>query len=300
MITFTELGNKGRLGKQLFQLATLLSISQEKGYLVKIPDYRNRIDNGQNCLLDYFNIDENMKFLSPEEELQIQYDYSESTLPFGNYIYSSDVFGIPDFTNIRGYFNNYKYIEKHEDYIIAQLTPKSEILNKNLEIMQGIKSIYNGYKIASLHVRRGPNRNFMYNTMNDNILDTNSNWYSYFLQSKRFLEGEKVKFMVFTSGTNPENNNEDYNWCMRNLNSEDFIYYGYDRSTINDFCMMLLCDHHVLAPSSTLSWWVGFLNKRKRNKIVIAPREFYFLNEEPIIDYYPPTFKKIDKYIKYK
>ena len=56
MITFSRLGEFGRLGNQLFQYAMLYVLGKEKEYEIKIPDFQNKYHHGQKCLLDNFNI----------------------------------------------------------------------------------------------------------------------------------------------------------------------------------------------------------------------------------------------------
>ena len=283
MITFSQLGNYGRLGNQLFQYAILVAISNKRGYEIKIPNFNNNEWHHQKCLLNNFNISAN--FVGENDK--IKYNYYESN--GFNYSYIPRIFDVLDDTNIHGFFQNHEYYKDCEDILIKELMPKENIIQNNLKIMNEIKSKYIGYDIVSLHLRRGDTQLNMYG--NDlNNLDVNSKWYKYFIEAKKQFQNKKIKFMVFTGGKRAKIDNGDYSWCKKNLVGDDFIYFDYERSVINDFTLMLLCDHHILSPISTLSWWVGFLNKKKANKLIIAPKKYYFLEKELEIGFYPNNF----------
>ena len=56
MITYSKLGEYGRMGNQLFQYAMLKVVSLERGYKMKIPDPNTVECQNQKCQLDQFNI----------------------------------------------------------------------------------------------------------------------------------------------------------------------------------------------------------------------------------------------------
>lgn len=298
MITSTTLYDRGKLANQLFICGVLLAIKYELGYEVKIPDWKDKSFSAQKCLLGDFTLTDNIGILTQDDISKIQYNYFESDLTnknFENCKFNAGVFWIPDWTNIYGWFQNYQYFEKHEKLIIPDLMPKKHIMDYNNEIFNQIKSLYTGYEIVSLHLRKGDIQNYgpktkMYGEDPD-ILDTTSLWYQYFVRAKRFFKNKKVKFLVFSGGldvVDAENfkTDIDYEWCKRNLNGEDFIYYDYERSTVNDFALMTLCDHHILSPSSSFSTLIGIIGSLK-DKIIIAPRKTYFLIQEYDYGYYP-------------
>jgi hypothetical protein len=141
---------------------------------------------------------------------------------------------------------------------------------------------------VSLHLRRGDSDLNMYG---EGKLDVNSDWYKYFLDAKKHFYNKKVKFFVFTGGSRlGDGIEDDYTWCKNNLIGDEYVFFDYSKSTINDFVLMYLCDHHILSPISTLSWWVGFLNKKKNNKLIIAPKKYYFLKKEMEDGFYPNNF----------
>lgn len=281
MITFTKLGEYGRLGNQLFQYAILLVIGAEKGYQIKIPMLDNKYHHGQKCLLPQFNI--SAKILNSKDVIQHTYQEKNGY----NFSYCPDVFNIQDNTNVIGFFQNYQYYKKYEDLIIKELTPNNQIIERNQITLNKIKEHYPNHQIVSLHIRRGDSKLSMYG---NNMLDVNSKWFKYFSAAKKIFEGKKCKFLIFTGGNRYNDNpDSDYAWCKNNLIGDEYIYAEHNNSTINDFTLMYLSDAHILSPISTLSWWVGFLNK-KNNKITIAPEKYYFLDSKMDDGFYPDNF----------
>lgn len=282
MITFNKLGEYGRLGNQLFQYAILVAVSEKTGYEIKLPNYNNKTWHGQKCLLNNFNISagyiENHKIVN---------NYIEK--PNNNYIFDSNVFKVKDNTNFHGFFQNYLYYVDCVDKLIEELTPKKEIIDLNLKRLNKIKRRYKDHDIISLHIRRGDTNLKMFGNGQD--FDKSSKWYRYLESVKEVFKGKKVKYLVFTGGDRKTDDpNNDYNWCRRNLNTDEYIYHDFDNQTINDFTLMYLCDGHVLSPTSTLSWWVGFLNIRKIGKFIVAPKKYYFLEKEMNEGFYPEKF----------
>ena len=281
MITYLELGNYGRLGNALFQYATILSVGLENNYEIKIPNYNNRIWDGQNCLLNNFKI--TASFLDSSDK--ILYQYSEKKED--EFKYNSEIFQVPDDTNIFGFFQNYKYLEKYQDIIRKELSLKDEISSYSKEYFIKLKEKFNT-QIISLHLRRGDTNLNMYSS-NGIDLDYNSLWYQYFIKAKQHFKN--CKFLIFTGGLKKENQSEEYNWIKRNFNGDEYITTldDFERNTINDMSLMLECDGHILSPVSSYSYMIGFLNAKK-NKIIIAPEKYYFLQQSMVSNFYPPEF----------
>jgi hypothetical protein len=292
MITFSNLGAFGRLGNQLFQYAILLSVGAENDYEVKIPKLDDKEWHGQKCLLKNFNI--KAKTLDCNDV--IKYFYNELERSKGLYdptvgLYDPTVFNVPDNSDLFGYFGDYRYLKKHEDLIINEMSLKENILEKNRKRFFEIKQKYADCLIISLHIRRGDTALDMYSKKETlEILDINSPWQIYFSNARKMFDNKKCKFLVFTGGSHSNNNELDYIWCKRNLKGDEFIYCDDNiDNPIDDFAMMYLCDAHILSASSTLSWWVGFLDK-KNDKITIAPEKYWFLTKAMHEGFYPDNF----------
>jgi hypothetical protein len=275
MITFSKLGRYGRLGNQLFQYAFLLVVGQIKELKIKIPDYRQHSWHGQQCLLGNFNI--TAEFLSSDDKIEKTLFEARNK----NFSYTPGIiYHIRDGYDILGFFQNYQYYQDHVDLLRKELSLKEPLVTWAKKQMQQIKKQNKGYEIVALHLRRGDTALNMYE----------EKWPIYFYRAKEVLKDRKIKFLIFTGGQRYARNNEDYRWCRNYFKGSDkFLFPDYEHTTINDFALMQQCDHYILSPISSFSWWVGFLNADK-NKITIAPKKYWFLEKDLGEGFYPPNF----------
>lgn len=273
MITFTRLGSLGRLGNQLFQYATLKSVGLTNGYEVKIPNPSLCEWQGQKCLLGNFNLD--CQYLNHDD--RIQYAYHEPD-PMK---FNSDVFHIPDGTDISGFFQSTYYFGDWSEQIRKELTPKDDFLRFGQDEIARIKKNNPGYEIVSLHLRRGDNTDntdpsqIELNTMyGADELDPSSVYGKYIKNAKNIFKNKKVKFLVFTGGARgPEDNHKDVEWCKNSFVGDDYIF-SESNNTISDFCMIMSCDHNILSHVSSFGWWAAFLNQNQ-GRLVVGPRKYH-------------------------
>lgn len=273
MITFYELGKLGRLGNQLFQYAALKSLGLEKGYEVKIPDPKTRSWHGQDCLLSQFNIE--AELFAKDDLKTIKNSYKEPNPE----LYDDNFLTIPDNTNISGFFQSTLYFDKYKNQIIKELTPKRHLIEDAEEQISKVKENHMGYEIVSVHMRRGdntdntdPNQVLYNNSYGGNRLQRESFYYSYFKKAVSQFKNKKVKFMIFSGGKrNSENNIEDIQWCKNNFKGDYFIF-SEGRSTIEDFCLIKSCDHHILSHISSFGWWAAYIDTKQN--ITIAPLKY--------------------------
>lgn len=148
MITFKNLGVSGRLGNQLFQLSTVMSLAWRNSdtYLFPTWEYESHF-NLHNCFTDNKKIIPNNYYHEPH------FHYKE--IPNQNT--QNEVL------DLVGYYQSYKYFEEFQPTISSLLTPT---------IGYGIK-----YGVTSIHIRRGdyltkpdahplPDMNYYYQAMN--------------------------------------------------------------------------------------------------------------------------------------
>ena len=276
MITFIELGVLGRLGNQLFQYAALKSLALHNGYDVLIPEPNSRNWHGQNCLLKEFNIE--CDYLNMEQYKNFTKTYAEPN----HMEFDEKFFDIEDGTNIHGFFQSTLYFNKFKKQIKKELTPKQIYLEKASKTIEQIKNKYPGYEVVSLHLRRGDNTdgsnpsqelNEMYGKGKD--FDKNSFYGKYLTSAMQQFEGKKVKYLIFSGGLrfSESNNESDIEWCKRNFKGEDFIF-SKGNTTMNDFSLIMSCDHNIISHISSFGWWAAYLNQNS-NKIVIAPEQYH-------------------------
>lgn len=286
MVTFHKLGQMGRLGNQLFQYAALRGLSLKNGYEVAIPNPQTMDWHGQTSLLDQFNIE--AVYLNDDNISQIQYMYSEPSWQK----YDPTFFEIPDGSTIEGFFQSTFYFEEFEEQIKKELTPKSELVERNKEFINKIKSENEGYEIVSVHVRRGDN---MTNGQTGLIqaFEPDGMYEQYFNNAKKVFDGKKVKFLIFTGGQRfNEDNSTDVEWCKNFFNGDEFLF-SEGQPQIDDFCRIMLCDHNILSHVSSFGWWAAYVNPNP-NKIVVAPE--YYHPDEPGLKrdkFYPKEFTQV-------
>ena len=270
MITFHKLGELGRLGNQLFQYAALKGLASKNGYTAKIPNPQTMIWHGQTCLLDRFYID--CEYLTQDDVNTLQNLYEEPNWQK----YDDKFFNIPDNTSLEGFFQSTFYFEHISEQIKKELTPKQEYLDKASKLIDYLKGQHN-CEIVSVHVRRGDN---MTNGQTGLIqaFESGGMYETYFNEAKKVFEGKNVKFLVFTGGQRfNEDNKIDVDWCRSFFKGDEFLF-SEGNQQIDDFSLIMSCDHNILSHASSFGWWAAYVNPNP-NKIVVAPQ--YYHPDEP-------------------
>jgi hypothetical protein len=282
MVTFHKLGELGRLGNQLFQYAALKGLALKNGYEVKIPNPQTMSWHGQTSLLDKFNIE--CGYLTQEDASKLQYHYEEPNWQK----YDSNFFNLPDGTTIEGFFQSMFYFEDYTEQIKKELTPKNEYLDKAINYIDFIKEQHQ-CEIVSVHVRRGDN---MTNGQTGLIqaFEPGGVYETYFNNAKKVFEGRNVKFLVFTGGQRfNEDNKVDVDWCRNFFKGDEFLF-SEGNQQIDDFSLIMSCDHNILSHASSFGWWAAYVNPNP-NKIVVAPE--YYHPDEPTLKrekFYPNNY----------
>ena len=274
--TYLKLGQNGRLGNQLFQVASTIGIAQRNGCFFKFLDswpVRDLLKNELplmrfNTLKEYIEVNSG-QFVNLKEGKN---GYKPINLQAQHILFSR-------WKNLDGYFQSEKYFDYVDYQIRYYFEPKDEILN----YLKGkYQSILEEGDFTSLHVRRGD-----YLT-----LEAEHPWKPHPPITMEYIENaiEEIgakKLCVFS---------DDINWCKENLKkydaffveershdsyeerhneSPDFMKIAH-KNLVEDFTEMMLmsmCKDHIISNSS-FSWWGAWLNKNK-NKKVIAPRKWF-------------------------
>ena len=117
MITFSELGKYGRLGNQLFQIASTIGIAKENSVDFLFP----------NWVCSYTN--------------KVYSDFFEKKLPIGTIPYTEnitekyfhyspiDILHKKKDFNLFGYFQSEKYFQKYREDVLEYFQPKEYILS---------------------------------------------------------------------------------------------------------------------------------------------------------------------------
>lgn len=247
MITFLQLGKYGAIGNQLFQYATLYSIGKINNYEIKIPKTEEHFDEGANRIQHYFlNCFDNIstEILTEEDIKLIKYKaHDENAIS-----YNKNIFNIPDFTTLEGYFQSYKYFNIFEKSLKKQLQFKSSIKN----------SVYKKYNLnyknfSSVHLRCG---DYAHRQNHHPVM--NKDYYE-----KAFDIIDSSDYLVFSDSIDYAKN------VFSQFKNINFIYIE-NNHAFEDMYLMSICKNNILANSS-FSWWAAWLNE---NNKVVAPKNW--------------------------
>jgi hypothetical protein len=232
--------------------------------------------------LDRFNID--CDYLTQDDVNTLQNLYEEPNWQK----YDDKFFNIPDNTSIEGFFQSTYYFEHISEQIKKELTPKQEYLDKASKLIDYLKGQHN-CEIVSVHVRRGDN---MTNGQTGLIqaFEPGGMYETYFNEAKKVFEGKNVKFLVFTGGQRfNEDNKIDVDWCRSFFKGDEFLF-SEGNQQIDDFSLIMSCDHNILSHASSFGWWAAYVNSNP-NKIVVAP-QYYHPDEPSLIreKFYPNEY----------
>lgn len=250
MITFSMLGNHGRLGNQMFQYAVLNSISLRNNFNFYIPKHNHQLS-------ECFNITCKAYDLQKQETLQIVSRLNRFREISFNF--NREIFNIPDNTDISGNFQSEKYFSDFESEIRKQFTFKNEIHQEAKKQFNFFKESYQAQELVSIHIRRGDYVNLQeYHPVCE---------LEYYLKAIKLVTekvDKKIKFLVFS---------DEIDWCKSNLNNNENCIFSSNINPYIDLCLMSMCEHNIIANSS-YSWWGAWLNENP-DKIVIAPNKWF-------------------------
>ena len=251
MITFSKLGKYGSIGNQMFQYATLFSIGLKNNYEVKIPyiqDYYHQ-DYQRN---EYFftkcfkNI--SAKELTIDDKISLQrnitYNYPAK--------FSKEVMNIPDFSDIEGYFQSYKFFIDYKYEILKEFTFTNDLL---MEAEIKYSNFINKY--SCLHFRGGD-----YTWRQNYHPLMNLDYY------KKAIETiNSNNYLVFSDDIKAIKD------ILAPISKEINFVFVENNHPFLDLALISLCKNHIIANSS-FGWWGAFLNKNQNNKVV-APKNWF-------------------------
>jgi hypothetical protein len=235
MLTFQNFTQRGRLGNQMFRVASTIGIATKNGHDYAFPQW----------VCDRSKVDYEPFFANPlprlDPEVRIQrriseerFSYQDIRLPEGNF-------------TLFGYFQTERYFAHCADVVRRYMEPRAEIKKR---LVDNYGSVVEGS--CSLHVRR---TDYVHQQSHHPMLSMD-----YYERAMRLVsESTGVsRFVVFS---------DDPKWCRENLKGDLCFVEG--NRNIEDIFLMSMCSHHIIANSS-FSWWGAWLNPNP-NKLVVAP-----------------------------
>lgn len=276
MVTYSQLGNKGRLGNQLFQIASTIGIATENSQPFAFPNWEYN---------KYFQAKLSQTDELPEKIVVERY------INYGSIILDSP----EEDYDLNGYFQSEKYFKSHERDIRDLFKPSDIIKNR---IEKNYKDIAaNAEEYTSMHVRRGDYLALksLYEPLEK----------KYYLKCLEKCEAKKV--LVFS---------DDIEHCKRTFDSSIFYEFeyveerehdAYEISTsfggeenarkfreedVTELILMSLCKNNIIANSS-FGWWAAWLNENERKK-VFAPQKWYTDSHLSRISYPEDNWNHLD------
>jgi len=249
MITYNRLGLNGRFGNQLFQFSGTIGIAEKNGFDVTFPTNRNgqrqSLSDGNNFIarVDIVNcFDINPKYFKDgvwvnNRRVERHFHFDETLMSVG------------DDTNIDGYLQTEKYFLHCKEKILGLLKFKEHIREVAMSYLPEVDN-----RLVSVHVRR---KDYL------TIPDVHPFVGLYYLQ-RAMAEFDDVHFMICS---------DDYDWCNGQWGEVDNCTVVKSPSHFIDFCILSMCDDHIISNSS-FSWWSSYLSESE-DKRVIAPSTWF-------------------------
>lgn len=239
MIGFTNLGNYGRLGNQMFQYAALRGIANQNSFSWVVPE-QEKFKNTYHSTTNIFECFELLEARSNMQDVVFEELIHENAS--SNRLDEKIFYSCPDNVDLLGYFHSRRYFTSITNVIRKEFT----FINK--------KNPVDLKNYISLHVRR----------------DDYVGWFEsicpqqnaeYFINS---LELFDKKFPVIISS-------DDINWCSQQefFQGKRFIFSEFN--AYEDMLIMSNASGNIIS-NSTYAWWGAFLSK---NKNVVLPKNWY-------------------------
>jgi hypothetical protein len=236
MITFTKPGDFGRLGNQLFQIASTIGIA---------------IRNDQSFVFPVWAYSEYYKNPIPQIErehlLNLDLKLYDATMPFHYQPVSLE--GRYDW-DIRGYLQSEKYFKHCENTIREYFTLK----DKHISYLKSKYKHLLEANCCSISVRRGDYLQFQHYHP---VLSMN-----YFNRSMARFPIDTI-YLVFS---------DDIDWCKSQFVSDQFFFIE-EPSVVLSLHLMSFCRNNII-PNSTFGWWGAWLNEHSDKKVIAPSRWF--------------------------
>lgn len=224
-----------RLGNNLFQLATALSLSSEITICVPLENEYQATLQFSDTFFKGFTI---LNYIPDGIPIYEEPFYHYNRIP---YIAGSDLI-------IKGYFQSYKYFDRSK--VLSQFSINESTLSF---IQSNYPEILNE-RFTSIHVRRGDYLKMLYKHPFSGLK---------YYEKAIDLIGRNQNFIVVS---------DDIAWCKKYLKLKKVIFVE-NTTPIIDLYIQSFCENNIISNSS-FSWWGAYLNEN-RNKKVVAPRMWF-------------------------
>jgi len=258
----------GRLGNQLFQIATAYAYALKHGHSFALPTHSI---NHNIWDVYYRNLDRTdlhdkygVTFLNTLLIRDNKFTIRENKHDFNNL--ANPNVRKDSIIELDGYFQTELYFIDYYDQV-------KEFLLYILDIKNTPKK-----DSCMIHVRRGDYLEYA---------DKHPSVSYGYVKNAIELMQDKFEHFEFYS--------DDINWCRENMifDNVDIKYIDTSSDALGDFQQMLLCKGHIIS-NSTYSWWAAWLHE-KSHEDVIAPSIWFGTGNKHLstVDVVPKLWKQI-------
>jgi len=241
---------KGRLGNQIFQYVICRLIALKNNYNFYIEEIGEPSTEGMH-VKDFF---ENIELGKKDGDIKFIFNEDHNLQTF-----NPQIFQIPDFTKISGFFQSPRYYKDYEKIVRSWF---------NLALSEKAKFLLNKYNP----------KDFCYIHLRGTDYKNHNHWFlnkDYYQKSINYIKNIKkdIKFLIITDDQNEASNSFPH---IENL-SEDMK---------TDF-LLLLNSRYTIISNSSFAWWPAWLKEKEK---VIAPNNWLNYNK-PELGFYPIDIK---------
>jgi len=281
----------GGLGNQMFQHAFAKKLSLIKRVPVKLDvfwyeDAKNFTKNSlRKYILDNYNTslriatrEEVVSFLSKRSFVfKVIKKIKRDVLRLDDFSFKEKHFNVSDNAYLEGWWQSEKYFFDIRDILLKEFSLKNGFSG----VVKKIETQEIGCNSVSLHIRRGDYVSLK--QVNDAFGVLGLEHYDKAIK----IIKEKMKeprFFIFS---------DDIAWAKENLKiGENAVFVSSPEiKDYEELILMSKCKHNIIANSS-FSWWGAWLNQNK-NKIVIAPKQWFKTDKFNTKDVVPESWIKI-------
>jgi hypothetical protein len=174
-----------------------------------------------------------------------------------------------------GWWQSSKYFEIIEDELRIDFQFTNGILNQSRDLLQQITATNS----VCLNVRRT-------DFVNNSVLNTTS--LNYFMEACGRMNEmvDQANYFVFS---------DDIKWCQEHLllpGPSQIVGHEHKGTKFGNYLQLMAKCRHFIIPNSTFAWWAVWLNGH-RNKVVIAPRNWFNDNEIDTSDLVPSEWIRL-------
>jgi hypothetical protein len=225
----------GRLGNNLFQIATLISLADKMGVDFILPHLTHAGHRGDIPVdLSMFGYD------FKRGECDVVDEYHEKVFEYVKIPYQ-------DKLKIGGFFQSWKYFENVKEQLLTKyFIPSNDVINS-------LKKYQISPNSLGISIRRGD-----YLMLQDNHCVLSPEYYQNALNL--YFQDNIDQIFIFS---------DDIEWCKDMFGPN--VHYIQESSGVQLFLMSKM--KHLILSNSTFAWWGAYLNTN--NGIIIAPTPWF-------------------------